>query len=439
MQFENFDKKVKDAADHHYPAYDEKAWTRMEKLLNKHLPQKEENNRRFIFFLLLFLLLGGGTWVLISKSWEGDKKIAASTPVSANNPSSGASVKVNPTENSIPPGNENTVPPAGFEDDQSNLIIDQPVIETAAKTDLQQNNMLSNRKSDQTSFSVIGGKTRTSPKDKTDQAVESSPVVQNPVVVMNETTPEKIIPGNTTTKPVTSSPVAVSNENTVQTENPVIAKADVPQKQAETKKQKNKTDKKNSLFLSLSAGPDLSFVGSGNSSQVKLLAGAGIGFTYKEKFTLRTGFYTGRKVYSAKPSDYNPPPGFYTMYPYLEKVDANCKVYEIPLALSYNFGKKSNWFVSAGISTFLMKEEIYNYSYKYTPTGNTYTRSWTIKDQNSHYFSVGTLSAGYKQNIGKRITVMAEPYVKIPFAGVGYGKVNLNSGGVLFTVGIKAF
>ena len=34
---------------------------------------------------------------------------------------------------------------------------------------------------------------------------------------------------------------------------------------------------------------------------------------------------------------------------------------------------------------------------------------------------------------------MAEPYIKLPLSGVGYGKVKLNSGGLLITVGFKPF
>ena len=60
MQFDFFDKKIKEAAENHHPAYDEKAWTKMEKLLDKHLPQKKDDRRRIIFFLLLFFLLVGG-------------------------------------------------------------------------------------------------------------------------------------------------------------------------------------------------------------------------------------------------------------------------------------------------------------------------------------------------------------------------------------------
>ena len=64
MQFEDFDKKIKEAAEHHHPAYDEMAWDKMEKLLDKHLPQKEDKKRRFIFFLLLFLFLGGAVIII---------------------------------------------------------------------------------------------------------------------------------------------------------------------------------------------------------------------------------------------------------------------------------------------------------------------------------------------------------------------------------------
>jgi hypothetical protein len=34
---------------------------------------------------------------------------------------------------------------------------------------------------------------------------------------------------------------------------------------------------------------------------------------------------------------------------------------------------------------------------------------------------------------------MAEPYIKLPLTGVGYGKVKLNSGGVLFSIGVNPF
>lgn len=64
MLSEDFDKKIKTAADHHYPAYDEKAWKKMGKLLNRHMPEEKKDKRRFLFFLLLFLLIGGGYFLI---------------------------------------------------------------------------------------------------------------------------------------------------------------------------------------------------------------------------------------------------------------------------------------------------------------------------------------------------------------------------------------
>ena len=60
MQFDFFDKKIREAADRHHPSYDEQAWKRMRKLLDRHMPEEEENRRRFLFLIPLFLLLGGG-------------------------------------------------------------------------------------------------------------------------------------------------------------------------------------------------------------------------------------------------------------------------------------------------------------------------------------------------------------------------------------------
>jgi len=49
------------------------------------------------------------------------------------------------------------------------------------------------------------------------------------------------------------------------------------------------------------------------------------------------------------------------------------------------------------------------------------------------------LSGGYTRILNKNISLQAEPYLKIAMDGIGYGKVNLNSGGVLFSAVIKPF
>jgi hypothetical protein len=218
------------------------------------------------------------------------------------------------------------------------------------------------------------------------------------------------------------------NETAVSRANPVA------------KKTKSSSKKSNSFFLTLSAGPDISAAGSDRLGTTKLLAGGGIGYTFHDKFTIRTGFYVARKIYTATPYEYHPPAVFWTYYPDLEQVNADCKVYEIPLSLSYNFSHsaKQNWFATAGISSYLMKQETYNYLYK-NYSGQQLNHEVTFLNKNKHYFSVLTLSGGYQRNINKTFSLMVEPYAKIPLHGIGYGGVKLNSAGVLLSVGIKAF
>ena len=77
MQSEDLDKKIRDAADNHHPAYNEKAWSKMEDLLNTHLPVKEKERRRgFILLILTLVLLGGGTWLYLDRPWYPSPGVA---------------------------------------------------------------------------------------------------------------------------------------------------------------------------------------------------------------------------------------------------------------------------------------------------------------------------------------------------------------------------
>ena len=84
-----------------------------------------------------------------------------------------------------------------------------------------------------------------------------------------------------------------------------------------------------------------------------------------------------------------------------------------------------------------MKKETYLYQYK-TSTGSS-SFKYQTKNENKHYFSVLDLSAGYYRQLNKTLSITAEPYVEIPLTGIGTGKVHLQSGGMLFTLGVRPF
>jgi hypothetical protein len=80
-----------------------------------------------------------------------------------------------------------------------------------------------------------------------------------------------------------------------------------------------------------------------------------------------------------------------------------------------------------------MLTEDYEYVYKSTEKG-TYTRNWGVKNENNHLFKVASLSVGYERSLGKKWALQAEPFVRLPLAGVGAGQVRLSTLGMFMSV-----
>ena len=195
----------------------------------------------------------------------------------------------------------------------------------------------------------------------------------------------------------------------------------------------------NNFGVSILAGPDISGVHANKIGRLTAIFGAGLNYSVSKNFSIRSGFYISKKIYSVDGNDYDLQGGN-TGYASLQNVEANCTVYEIPLKIDYSFKKlkNHNWFVSTGLSSYLMKKENYDYYYK-TPAGQLYNKDYTINNKNKHFFSVLSLSAGYQYYLNNQFSIAAEPYINLPLKGVGEGKVKLNSGGILMTLKMKPF
>lgn len=445
MQSENFDNKIRDLLDQPPRGNENPDWERMESLLDKHLPQKKNDRKRFVIFLVFFLLLGGSSFLI----WNSERK----TPN-----------KIVSENSELIPVNEKIakdVKQNQIEENNNDLKTNsdqQPIKVTGESIPIQNNpgnnkivtdpGTASNNKLTNSFSNLSTRKKQASQKNKkiVDQSTgvaDSEFLTKNENDKANNTVVEE-------NNPTTSSSINLNEIDLLhdQTDNPNeiikenltedVSLFTIPRVQKDIKPKKSFL---NNLFFSLSAGPDISAVGFGNAGQVKLSRGVGIGYQFSNRLSVRTGFYTARKVYTADPEDYNPPSNFWTYYPNLKTIDANCKVYEIPVLMDYSFkpGKKGNWFVSGGASTLLMKEETYEYYFKPNYSPNYVTYSKTYKNQNKHYFSIVDLSGGYRWYFNKKFSLQAEPYLKIATSGVGFGKVNLNSGGLMISAIVKPF
>jgi hypothetical protein len=432
MQSENFDKKIKDSLSQPPPGNENPVWDKMEVLLDKHLPVEKKDRRRIFFILFGFLLLGGGAFLTWQNNTRNKNEI---TSISSQQQNTGTE-KNNSQPQTDKKISSSTVPDANHIKPEASGI--SPATSYDPLSD------------DETGIGVSGKKV--SPNKKTDNTVGKSAPSKQPIdELVKSTEPDRsLIEKLTKSEPELTVPeqneLVKEPEKTITENKPEGQQGETKEtkpiaiEKTGNKKQKGSSSFSNNFFFNVSAGPDFSSV-AGNAGEVKLTYGAGIGYQISKRFSVRTGFYVARKVYSADPDDYYPPDNFWAYYPNLENIDANCKVYDIPITVDYKISrkKKESWFVSAGVSSLLMKEETYEYYFKpnYSPTYLTYTR--TINNENKHYFSVLNLSGGYTRVLNKNISLQAEPYVKIAMDGVGYGKVKLNSGGVLFSAIIKPF
>jgi hypothetical protein len=431
MRSEEIDKKVQEAAEKHHPAYDEKAWQKMEKLLNEHLPVKEDDRRRVFLLLLLFLLIGGGGVLLLSKPWNKNPNLASGSR--ANNEQL-VNEKKPQSENANLPSTPAVTPGSsghgvGSSESATGVLNLPDKQGTSQNTHAQQRNFT--RANVQP---VQRSETPFSPKSETaDNSIPSNSINQShPSEATKETTAIQ--------NPVESKKDESVKQNVTKSVEPITQAATNPE--AQTTKPPIHKEKSNWLsgfaFL-LSAGPDVSKAGQSDLGKVTLAYGAGISYT-KSRFTLRTGVYAARKIYNAGPSDYKL--AWQPSNLKFEGAKANCYVMEIPVQLFYNFPSKnrSNWFAGAGLSSYLMKRETYDYQFKSNSgAGTPYNWQYEYTNDNKHYFSVLDLSGGYSIRLNKTVSLSAEPYLKIPLTGIGEGKVDLKGGGVLFTLGIEPF
>jgi hypothetical protein len=441
MWSDELDNKMKEATEGYQPAYDDKAWDKMELLLDKHLPQ-EKKRRRFILLLLPLLLVGTGIFLVIQKPGKDrageEKNTNIQSESTKKEPAAGTAIttpsETTPSRSVTISQKQDIVKPTTEKNRLPEIKPEKQIINNNAGTIIRKKVKLTTSREPQFIQQPSPGEKEytSNTTDQENNVTIPKSLEQNTLVT---TTDKNSINGRIT--PVAGDTVAPITQ---------LAKAAEEKKQpdssenkeaiAKTKPPKQKSSPGNKLSLNLSAGPDISSVGIDNPGKWNLQYGIGLNYAVSKKLSIRTGFFAGRKKYSADSSEY-----YSSYYPAnLQKIEANCLVYEIPINLVYNFpaAKKHNWFIAGGLSSYLMKKETYDYFYK-NAWGQPQYYTRTYKNENTHIFSVINISGGYQYHFTDRLSLMAEPYVRVPVGGIGSGKVKLNSGGVLFSLGFKPF
>ncbi len=236
--------------------------------------------------------------------------------------------------------------------------------------------------------------------------------------------------------------VAANNNKVVAP--PVVSKIITTDSAASPKKEtakvaakKNKVNKRDrAINIGLAAGLDLSTVKYTHSADPGFNLGLLGGYQFNKNWSVYTGVIYTKKNYNLDGKDYHPPVHYWTTYVDLQAVDGYCRMWEVPLLARYTFDSKTNkhFFISTGLSSYFMKKQQYNYSYKIINTGNYANSAWTNDSSYNHIFSILHFSAGFEKQMGKHLNWQIEPYAKIPLGGVGFGNIKLSSFGINFSI-----
>jgi hypothetical protein len=395
-------KNLKEPTPDSFPHFEEESWKKMEALLDKHLP--EDNGKPFLYILLFSCLI----LICLTTFLPATKQQQAADVVTAGKTS------VLPVE------------PA-------------PISEEIKQQQTPVTNDLNNNADDQQvqTSEIIPGKEHPSeprkntllltPAEKRKSKEKEFTNNRIPDVVFEEL----LLAG-------TGRAVSFNRETNLllPTSKPVTGSSlSTPKEKIPTP---NKPVNKNSLSLTFSTGLETPGTSFNTWGRLTPVVGIGVMYSIGEKIILRTGVASATKIYAAHDKDYNPASNYWSNYTYFKKIDADCKIIEIPLGIAYRVlnGKKTNVYVSAGSSSVIMRKEDYNYYYKNQAGRDTVThRAWN--NNSFHLFSSVNFSAIAERKLSNRFSLMAEPVIKIPSGGIGVGKIRLYNAGLTVTAKFK--
>lgn len=211
---------------------------------------------------------------------------------------------------------------------------------------------------------------------------------------------------------------------------PVVALADSNAAASATKVKREPASLKKGLYYGLIFSPDLTTVKFQRTSNVGYNVGLLAGYRFGKKLAVETGVLYERKFYYSTGEYFNTTKTPWPADMDLINVDGWCNMYEIPVNVRFTFatGEKSSWYANAGMSSYIMKKQKYDYSYKYY--GQYGERNWTYRKTTADWFSIIHLGVGYERPVGVLGTLRVEPYVKIPSRGIGIGDLPVTSVGM---------
>ncbi len=409
---QELDSIFKSAADGIKPEYDVAAWEGMNERLNASAKAPSIINRWLPLSFLGLVIFSSGIWI-------------------------GYTLSNNSLQTDAEKNNEQIL----TESKPVSVVIDNQLSEKTVQQEkaTKDGNQISNSvngksQSDQTKQALVVAKQNTSDRVVEKHLADADPLSEETKIEMIESQQNELVSSNQQqdNKDVNRLVlVEKSNSDSIS-----VAKIEAGQETDSTKldsKQDDKTEKAivaKGLFIRGLASPDFTSVDFGSAGETGSNYALLIEYQFNSRWSVSTGAIRSFKKYSSN-GEIN-----YSGYTADNLVGA-CRILDIPLNIYYRLRpfSKTSFFGGAGLSSYIMLSEDYTYTI-YTNNGDR-VYSKQVEKENNEWFKVLNLSVGVQHQLNSRLFLQAEPFLKAPLAGVGYGDVRLSSLGVFFGVKYK--
>jgi len=472
----DLDRLSRNAAEHYEMDFGPSGWERLEKRLDQELPQQKKR-RRFLFWLLFIVVTTGGalTGLLINsqpvvplasnqiQTGPAQREVnrLAGSDEHINTPEAGANNPAIANGKPATPGSAiKPVTPAAEKPSEEPAGGQQPVapgsITGVDKAKTPRLNSVTKKPATVVDNKPVTGKQATKKPAITKNIAASN----KPAIAQNKPVTNKSI--KALNKPVTYKPIINKNkpvtaEPTIAHINPAIPGSPptlqppvfTPENTASPSKTTPSPDStaaakppaiphqyKQPIELGVVAGPDISTVSFGPLYKTGYNVGISVGYRFNDRWSINASAIYTRKYYQADSNTFHAPKHTYIDYVDLDVLKGYCAMWDFPVNIRYEFSlnDKRRFFASAGASTYLMKHQRYNYWYWQRGTGIYSDSSWGSDKIKRYAFSVLNLSVGYEKMVSKHFSIQAEPYIKIPLQGMGFGNMKIGSYGMLFSL-----
>jgi hypothetical protein len=435
----NIDNQVRQATNSIDTEFNEEAWQKMEKLLDKKQPNRPFGpifNWRNLFIGLLMLNVLVATF-LITKNYVSNKKLKTE---STNKPNVVAPKTTNESKATIK--NSSNTEVATFSQPKVNEIKQQSNTNFITNNQLKRiaensikpirNNEILN---DEHTVNRVT-ETKKAAQKEIEQSTDTEIVIENKKANENET----VI--NLSTYPKSSTKNNEITDTSVKQQSNSDTSALVLQTNTTNSNATNSLPKFkmgwNKLFFTANKSVEINTIKLRGKNTWVSNSSFGIGVLWTNKNSISVHYTKASKIYDTDKYGYKNLNPYYLLYDTLN-IHARCQLSNIDINIKHYFNSflKSSVFIMGGVGLNKLNNEAY--LYEYYDRGTLKSRYRAFNNPSTYQITNINFMAGYQYRFNKMVSLFTEGFIQYPIKGVGVGSINITSIGTRFGVTVFPF